>query len=96
VASRDALAIRATLCREHEVGLTTLYNHLDDGAFAGLADRHRVLDRAVASAYGWPPAITSEHPDAVNERLLALNFKIADGSQPYTPFVTPRNGLSMA
>ena len=26
LASRDALAIRATLCREHEVGLTTLYN----------------------------------------------------------------------
>ena len=85
-ASRVAIAIRGTLCREHQVGLTTLYNHLDDGAFAGLADRHRTLDRAVAAAYGWPPSVTGEDPNATNERLLALNFAVADGRQPYAPF----------
>ncbi len=68
------------------MGLTTLYNHLDDGAFAGLADRHRQLDRAVATAYGWPTASASEDPNATNERLLALNFAIAAGEQTYTPF----------
>jgi len=82
-ASREVIAVRSTLCHEHEVGLTTLYNHLDDGAFAGLADRHRLLDRAVAAAYGWSMAASNEDPNATNERLLALNFEIAAGRQPY-------------
>ena len=85
-ASRDVMMVRRTLCGEHQVGLTTLYNHLDDGAFSALADRHRLLDRAVAAAYGWPAATTTEHPNTTNERLLALNFAIASGEQPYTPF----------
>jgi hypothetical protein len=85
-ASRDVIAVRATLCQEHQVGLTKLYNNLEDGAFAGLADRHRALDRAVASAYGWPAASATEDPNAANERLLALNFAIAAGDVAYTPF----------
>ena len=85
-ASRDVVAVRATLCQEHRVGLTTLYNHLDEGAFAGLGERHRALDRAVASAYGWPLAATTEDPNATNERLLALNFDIAAGEIAYAPF----------
>lgn len=85
-AARDAIAIRATLCSEHQVGLTTLYNHLDDGAFAGLGARHRKLDQAVAAAYGWPAHAATEHPNQTNERLLALNFAVADGSQLYEPF----------
>lgn len=86
-ASREAMATRAVLCREHEVGLTTLYNHLDDGAFAALGERHRALDREVAAAYGWPvSAATGETADATNERLLALNFAIAAGQQSYAPF----------
>jgi hypothetical protein len=84
-ASRNVIAVRETLCSEHQVGLTTLYNNLDDGAFAGLAEHHRVLDRAVADAYGWPPGAASEHANATNERLLALNFAIAEG-EPYSPF----------
>jgi hypothetical protein len=84
-ASRDALAVRRTLCSEHQVGLTTIYNHLDDGAFTGLAERHRLLDRAVTAAYGWPAAAANEDPNATNQRLLALNFEIAGGHQAYTP-----------
>jgi hypothetical protein len=85
-ASRDVMVARHALCTEHQVGLTTLYNHLEDGAFSALAERHRGLDRAVADAYGWPAASTGEPPQATNERLLALNFAIAGGEQPYFPF----------
>jgi hypothetical protein len=85
-ASRDVMMVRRTLCGEHQVGLTRLYNHLDDGAFSALADRHRLLDRAVAAAYGWPAATSTEHPNTTNERLLALNFAIASGELSYTPF----------
>ena len=85
-ASRDVMVVRNALCAEHQVGLTTLYNHLQDGAFSALAGHHRLLDRAVATAYGWPVATTTEHPDATNERLLALNLAVSDGDQPYVPF----------
>ena len=78
-----SMAVRGTLCSEHQVGLTTLYNHLDDGAFTGLADRHRLLDRAVAAAYGWPVAASKEDPNATNQRLLALNLEVAGGRQAY-------------
>jgi hypothetical protein len=84
--ARDVMTVRETLCREHHVGLTTLYNHLEDGAFAGLAKRHRLLDRAVAAAYGWSATAASEPPDATNERLLALNFAISAGQESYAPF----------
>jgi hypothetical protein len=80
------MATRQLLCDEHEVGLTILYNHLDDGAFAGLGERHRNLDRAVAAAYGWSPDATNEDPDDTNRRLLELNFAINSGEQRYEPF----------
>jgi hypothetical protein len=85
-ASRDAMDTRLTLCREHEVGLTQLYNHLDDGAFQALRDRHQVLDRAVAAAYGWPASAATEPATETNRRLLNLNFAIAAGEQPYAPW----------
>lgn len=85
-AMRKAMTTRQLLCDEHEVGLTTLYNHLDDGAFASLGDQHRELDRAVAAAYGWSADTTDEGPDETNRRLLKLNFSIEAGDQPYEPF----------
>ena len=50
--------------------LTNLYNQRP----RWLADAHEALDRAVASAYGWPEDITTE--DAL-QRLLALNLERA-------------------
>ena len=45
---------RSALCVEHNIGLTKLYNQMDDGAFADLAALRNALDTAVAEAYGWP------------------------------------------
>ena len=51
--------------------LTNLYNERP----AWLANAHRDLDAAVATAYGWPADISEE--DAL-ARLLALNFERAE------------------
>ncbi|MFZ1962643.1 MAG: hypothetical protein WAU78_04100 [Roseiarcus sp.] len=51
--------------------LTNLYNERP----RWLADAHDALDRAVASAYGWPEDITTD--DAL-QRLLALNLERAN------------------
>jgi type II restriction/modification system DNA methylase subunit YeeA len=51
--------------------LTNLYNQRP----RWLADAHEALDRAVASAYGWPEDISTE--DAL-QRLLALNLERAN------------------
>jgi type II restriction/modification system DNA methylase subunit YeeA len=51
--------------------LTNLYNERP----RWLADAHEALDRAVAFAYGWPEAISTE--DAL-ARLLALNLERAN------------------
>jgi len=57
--------------------LTNLYNQRP----RWLADAHEALDRAVASAYGWPEDISTE--DALR-RLLDLNLKRA-AAQAKTP-----------
>ena len=51
--------------------LTSLYNQRP----RWLADAHEALDRAVASAYGWPEDISTD--DAL-ARLLALNQERSD------------------
>jgi type II restriction/modification system DNA methylase subunit YeeA len=56
--------------------LTNLYNQRP----AWLANAHRVLDEAVAAAYGWPTDLSD---DEVLRRLLALNQERA------VPQVTP-------
>jgi len=85
-AAREVVDIRGLLCREHRIGLTTLYNHLEEGAFAGLFARHRALDRALATAYGWPMTALNDPPEQINRRLLDLNLAIARGEQAYLPF----------
>ena len=78
---------RSEICRERQSGLTTLYNQVDEGAFADLRDLHLALDEAVAAAYGWPRA-TAHDPADSNARLLALNEEIAAGRRAYSPFPT--------
>ncbi len=81
----ELLALRSTVCREHEIGLTALYNAVDDGAFTALREAHRALDLAVVSAYGWSSALL----DDVRARNLALferNAAILAGDVEYSPF----------
>jgi hypothetical protein len=83
--ARKIVARRQEICLERQIGLTRLYNEVDDGAYADLATLHRKLDEAVCAAYGWPRSIAGD-PDETNARLLALNQEIAAGKRPYDPF----------
>ncbi|HYO45673.1 MAG TPA: type IIL restriction-modification enzyme MmeI [Gemmatimonadota bacterium] len=79
-AMSDLVRRRDDLCTEHSIGLTQLYNLVDDGGFADVAGLHRRLDDAVCDAYGWPRGLSD---DDWNARLLDLNHRIAAGDVEY-------------
>jgi len=81
----ELLALRSTLCREHEIGLTALYNAVDEGAFTALREAHRALDLAVVSAYGWSSALLDD-VRARNRALFERNAAILAGDLEYSPF----------
>jgi hypothetical protein len=78
-------ARRSELCIEHNLGLTKLYNLMDDGAFTDLAALHKALDVAVAAAYGWPASAAQDAAELVR-RLTELNREISEGERQYDPF----------
>jgi hypothetical protein len=79
------LAFRSTLCDEHQIGLTRMYNRVDDGAFEGLRRHHRDLDLAVVAAYGWSSSVLDDLRER-NRRLYEMNAKFVAGDLPYEPF----------
>jgi hypothetical protein len=81
-------ARRSEICLEREIGLTKLYNEVDDGAYRDLAELHDELDEAVAAAYGWPSSAAHD-PQVSNRLLLELNRAIAAGEIDYHPFDSP-------
>jgi len=84
-AARRVIARRSEICLEREIGLTQLYNEVDDGAYRDLRALHVALDEAVTAAYGWPAAAAHD-PQESNRLLLELNREIAAGRVPYDPF----------
>jgi hypothetical protein len=78
-------ARRSEICLEREIGLTKLYNEVDDGAYHDLKELHEELDEAVAAAYGWP-ASAAHDPQESNRLLLELNRAIVAGEVEYQPF----------
>jgi hypothetical protein len=76
---------RRAICADRQIGLTTLYNEVDDGAYADLQRLHEQLDRSVATAYGWPAGAATD-ADESNRLLLELNGRIAAGELDYHPF----------
>lgn len=79
---------RQEICSKRDMGLTELYNQVDDGAWHDLASLHRDLDVAVAQAYGWPAAVASDPLEIV--RLLAeRHADILSGREAYQPFPPP-------
>lgn len=76
---------RRAICLDRQIGLTELYNEVDAGAYADLKELHDNLDRAVASAYGWPSSAAADSAES-NRRLLELNQAIAAGEVEYQPF----------
>lgn len=84
-ASRAVVAARLKHCIEHQIGLTKLYNLMDDGGVAHLKNAHTELDKAVCAAYGWDSSILTDD-NAILDSLYALNAEIAAGVRTYTPF----------
>lgn len=84
-ASRAMLDCRAEICAAEQIGLTTLYNAVDEGAYTDLKALHRTLDAAVAACYGWPKTAAKDSARLVT-LLLALNQEITAGGRSYVPF----------
>jgi len=84
-AARRVIARRSEICLDRQIGLTQLYNEVDDGAYRDLKELHVALDEAVAAAYGWP-ASAAHDPQESNRLLLELNREIAAGRVAYDPF----------
>ncbi|MEX2646608.1 MAG: DNA methyltransferase [Gaiellaceae bacterium] len=84
-AARAVIARRSEICLDRGIGLTKLYNEVDEGAYRDLRDLHTALDEAVAAAYGWPKSAAHD-PTESNRRLLDLNEAITAGRIDYSPF----------
>ncbi len=84
-AARLIVALRRTHCDALQIGLTKLYNLMDDGGVTDLKAAHIELDRAVAAAYGWDESVITG--DAlILDRLYDLNAEITAGNVAYAPF----------
>lgn len=84
-ASGRIIARRQNICKANNLGLTTLYNQVDEGSYSDLKSMHKELDEAVAAAYGWPKTVAQD-ADEIVQRLLAVNKEIAAGIRKYNPF----------
>jgi hypothetical protein len=51
---------RQEISLRDKIGLTELYNRMDDGAYVELIELHNKLNAAVVSSYGWPTSIAKE------------------------------------
>jgi hypothetical protein len=81
----EIVSRRQQIATEREIGLTELYNQVDEGAWQGLAKLHADLDAAVAEAYGWPRAVSTDPLEMVR-RLTDLHGSILTGDVDYHPF----------
>ena len=84
-ASGALRARRSELCAEHQIGLTKLYNLMDEGAFTDLKALQLELDRAVVAAYGWPKSAAQDGAELVRLRT-ERNQEITEGVRPHAPF----------
>jgi hypothetical protein len=81
-AAKRLIDERDLLSMEHGLGLTELYNLVEDGGFRLLRELQSRLDEAVARAYGWPTSVAAD-PDACNAELLRLNRLVSAGGLAY-------------
>lgn len=82
---RRLLARRSEICLAEQIGLTTLMNSMDEGAWADLKNLHKALDESVAAWYGWLKSVAQDDAEIVR-RLTALNKEITEGQRSYDPF----------
>jgi hypothetical protein len=83
-ASRALLDRRRQIAVSDTLGLTELYNRIDDGAYRDLVALHKTLDKAVVAAYHWPTAI-ADNSDELVRRIWQLNQQIGQGIGAYAP-----------
>lgn len=88
-ASRALLTRRSEISVSEGIGLTELYNRMDDGAYMDLAKLHRVLDEAVVAAYDWPAEI-AQNGEELKSRIWNLNQQIGQGIRAYSPSWGPK------
>ena len=67
--------------------LTNLYNARP----AWLTMAHQALDKAVATAYGWPDYTPATPDDDILKRLLALNLERSHAAAPSTTAAGVKN-----
>lgn len=84
-ASYALMKRRQEISISEQIGLTELYNRVDDGAYADLAKLHRNLDDAVVASYHWPTSI-AQNIDELRSRIWQLNQQIGQGIGQYAPF----------
>ena len=77
--AHNLIKLRRELSLRDEVGLTELYNRMDDGAYTELAELHKKLDRAVVSCYNWPASLAGDRRELLI-RLGELNQEKGRGS----------------
>lgn len=87
--SRSLLEIRSDICGNEQIGLTTLYNQIDDGAWQDLVRAHLELDRAVAKAYGWLAKVAQDQLE-IKARLAKRHAEIIADPASYAPFARLR------
>lgn len=81
----DLVRRRRELCMETGVGLTVLYNAVEDGAHRELVRLEEQLDRAVGEAYGLPWLVVSDRT-LLARALLDRALTITRGELSYEPF----------
>jgi hypothetical protein len=79
------VAARQAITTREGIGLTTLYNAIDDGAWQDVAHLHRDLDIEVLKAYDFPTSLRDD-PLELKARLATLHAEIQAGQRPYAPF----------
>lgn len=84
-AAREIVSLRRRHCDTSRIGLTRLYNLMDEGGYADLAVEHRQLDDAVCAAYGFAPSVL-DSVDDIMQALTALNLsRAAQEGDPQIP-----------
>lgn len=81
----DLIETRQAVTMRENIGLTTLYNAVDEGAWQDIARLHHDLDIEVLKAYGFPLSLRGD-PLELKARLAALYAEIQAGQRPYAPF----------
>lgn len=79
------VAARQAITTREGIGLTNLYNAVDEGAWQDIADLHRDLDLEVLKAYDFPASLRDD-PLELKARLATLHAEIQAGRHPYSPF----------